>query len=79
MSIRAGPLPLPRVSVKLVIIGCGRTRESEGIQGGEDRFSTNSKSSVIFGLVFVFDHGHFVAHCDANIGMKPKALPQVKR
>ena len=32
-------------------------------------------SSAIFGPVFGFDHGHFGARRDANIGMKPKAPP----
>ena len=33
---------------------------------------------VIFGSIFVFDHGQFDAHRDANIGMEPEVLPPEK-
>ena len=36
-------------------------------------------SSAIFGPVFGFDHGHFGARSDADIGMKPEAPPTGKR
>ena len=35
-------------------------------------------SSVIFSPGFGFDHGHFGARGNADIGMKPKAPPTVK-
>ena len=79
MSIRSGPSSLPRIAVNLDIIGRGRTRTLEGSQEREDWFGTNSKlGSAIFGPVFGFDHGHFGARRDANIGMKPKAPPLEK-
>ena len=56
-----------------VVIGQGGRRE---VKVGLVLIPT--LSSAIFGRSFVFDHGQFGARCDANIGMKPKALPLEK-
>ena len=80
MTIGAGPSPLPRVAVKLVIMGCDRTGGGRR-EVREDRIGLvliPTLSSAIFGQVFGFDHGHFGARCNADIGMKPKALPTEK-
>ena len=80
MTIGAGPSPLPRVAVELVIIGRDRMRGQREVR--EERIGLvliPTLSPAIFGPVFGFDHGHFGARCDADIGMKPKAPPMGKR
>ena len=65
---------LPSDRSSSVVIGQGGRRE---VKVGLVLVPT--LSSAIFGTVFVFDHGHFGARRDANIGMRPKAPPPEKR